>query len=83
MTVTAHMRPLAERDYGQDVIEPKAWPNDRGAKRVAVTDPNWNDRIIRRVGWRTCMHCGKWMFSRDVIRCRLHEECRRIDCDLY
>ena len=66
------LRPLSERKYGQDIVEPKQWPFDGGARREAVVDPNWGDRVVRRVGWRTCMQCGRWFFSPDVVRVRLH-----------
>lgn len=61
-----------QRGIGIDIVEPRAWPFDSGARREAVVDPNWNNRVVRRVGWRTCMHCGTWFFSPDVTRVRLH-----------
>ena len=61
-------------EVNQDIVEPKPGPFDEGARRVAVTDPNWGDRVIRRVGWRTCMHCAGWFFSPDVSRIRLHPD---------
>lgn len=77
---TVHMRPLAERDYGLDIApDPSPWPYDGGARREPVTDPNWNDRVIRRVGWRDCMHCCRPFFSPDVVRVRLHADCNEVD----
>ena len=73
--------PLSAR-VGREIIEPRQWPNDHGARREPVIDPNWNDRVVRRVGWRTCMHCQRWFFSRDVSRVRLHAECGRPNEDM-
>lgn len=79
---TAHMRPLAERDYGLDIVEPKPWKFDGGERREPVIDRNWGDRVVRHVGWRTCMHCRDWFFSPDVRRIRLHQDCGQPDHDL-
>lgn len=68
-TYTAH------RTMGRDIVEPRQWPNDGGERREPVLDPNWNDRVIRMVGWRRCMHCRRWFFSPDVSRVRLHADC--------
>jgi hypothetical protein len=65
---------LYERGIGIDIVEPRPWPFDRGARREAVLDPNWNNRVIRRVGWTSCMNCGAWFFSPDVAKVRLHGE---------
>ena len=73
--------PLATR-IGYEIVEPRQWPNDHGERREAVVDPNWNDRVIRRVGWRTCMHCRRWFFSPDVARVRLHASCGQPDEDM-
>lgn len=61
-----------ERGLGMDIVEPRPWRFDGGARREPVHDPNWNNRVIRRMGWRTCMHCGAWFFSPDVTKVRLH-----------
>lgn len=79
------LRPLNERRYGQDIVEPNPWPFDDGARRVAVTDPNWDNRVIRRVGWRACMHCRGWFFSPDVVRVCMHSlvyGCGEVGSDL-
>lgn len=53
-------------------VEPQAWENDRGARREPVLDMDRNPpRVVRRVGWRTCLGCGRWFFSEDVSRLRL------------
>lgn len=81
--MAAEMWPAAQRRYGIDIVEPRAWPFDWGARREAVRDPNWNDRIIRRVGWTRCMRCGTWFFSPDVAKVRLHgEACSSINHDM-
>lgn len=60
---------------GRDIVEPSAWPFDGGTRREPVVDPNWDNRVIRRVGWRRCMRCSRWFFSRDVVGVRLHPDC--------
>ena len=40
-----------------------AWSFDGGVRRETVRDPNWGNRVIRRMGWRTCMHYNAWFFS--------------------
>lgn len=55
-------------------VEPHAWENDRGARREPVLDMDRKPpRVVRQVGWRTCMGCGRWFFSDDVSRLRLCE----------
>ena len=71
--------PSQYRSLGKEIVEPRQWPNDHGAHREPVIDPNWNDRVVRKVGWRTCIHCGKWFFSPDVSRVRLHTACDQPD----
>lgn len=75
-------RAAEERAYGIDIVEPSPWPFDGGERREPVLDPNWENRVVRRVGWRTCMHCRRWFFSPDVSRVRLHSECEDPDFDL-
>lgn len=81
MTAAAYL-PTSERRCGLDIVEPRPWPLDDGARREPVVDPNWNNRVIRRVGWRRCMHCRGWFFSPDVSRVRLHSDCDDPDLDL-
>lgn len=78
MTVT--YRSWEERRLGFDIVEPKPWPCDEGARREPVIDRNL-DRVVRRVGWRRCMCCSKWMFSPDVSRVRLHDQCRELSVE--
>lgn len=73
--VRPHNKPADFGILGKDIVEPKQWPNDHGARREPVIDPNWNDRVVRRVGWCSCLHCGGWFFSPDVRRVRMHEDC--------
>jgi hypothetical protein len=55
-------------------VEPSAWMNDHGVRREPVLDMDHNPpRVVRQVGWRTCMGCGRWFFSDDVSRLRLCE----------
>ncbi|MFL0336308.1 hypothetical protein ACEU0A_004197 [Stenotrophomonas maltophilia] len=61
---------------GRGLIEPERWPNDGGARRAPVMDPNCDPpRVVRRVGWRRCMCCGRFHFSEDVARARMCVEC--------
>lgn len=53
-------------------VEPERWPNDGGTRREPVLDCDHNPpRVVRHVGWRTCMSCGSAFFSEDVIALRL------------
>lgn len=64
---TVAYRTLDERVYGIDIVEPRPWKFDGGERREPVVDPSWGDRVVRHVGWRTCMHCGRWFFSPDLL----------------
>ena len=62
----------AEVRIARELIEPARWPNDGGARRAPVMDPNFDPpRLVRRVGWLRCMACGRPHFSEDVARVRL------------
>lgn len=61
---------------GRELIEPTRWPNDGGARRAPVMDPNYDPpRVVRRVGWLRCMSCDRHHFSEDVARARMCVEC--------
>ncbi len=61
--------------FGRDLVEPRRWPMDDGTRREPVTDPNFEPpRIVRQVGWRPCMCCGRLFWSEDVKRQRLNPE---------
>lgn len=72
------------RRYGkgkeQGFAEPVRWPNDGGKRREPVMDLDCvPPRVVRKVGWRTCMKCRKPFFSEDVAALRLcdgYEGCR-------
>ncbi len=69
------MLPMAQRQYGLDIVEPPRWPRDGGVRREPVYDRNFDPpRLVRHVGWRRCMACGCQFFSEDVQRQRLHPE---------
>lgn len=54
------------------IVEPERWPNDGGVRRESVLDTDCHPpRVVRKVGWRTCMCCGASFFSEDVMRLRL------------
>jgi hypothetical protein len=58
------------------LIEPDRWPNDGGARRAPVRDPNCDPpRVVRQVGWLRCMCCCRSHFSEDVARARMCVEC--------
>lgn len=60
----------------RELVEPARWPNDGGARRAPVMDPNCDPpRVVRRVGWLRCMCCGRSHFSEDVARARMCVEC--------
>lgn len=61
---------------GRDIVEPLMWhPPDE--KRVPVLDPNTSPpRIIRYVGWRPCIRCGRKFFSKDVAGVRMCLPCK-------
>lgn len=62
---------------GREITEPSQWPDDGGMRRADVLDPNFDPpRLVRRVGWRPCMRCGRSHFSPDVQRLRLCSPCK-------
>lgn len=74
-------RPVHFGTVARDIIEPKEWPNDHGARREPATDPNLN-RVVRRVGWRRCIRCRGWFFSRDVVGVQMHADCSGVSQSL-
>ncbi|HEY4583109.1 MAG TPA: hypothetical protein VIG88_09625 [Lysobacter sp.] len=65
-----------DRRIARPLTEPERWPNDGGARRAPVMDPNYDPpRVVRRVGWLRCMCCGRSHFSEDVARARMCQEC--------
>jgi hypothetical protein len=53
-------------------LEPEPWDYDGGKRREPVIDADQNPpRVVRRVGWRSCMACASPFFSEDVIALRL------------
>lgn len=63
-------------------VEPPAWTYDGGVRREPVLDLDCHPpRVVRKVGWRSCMACGKPFFSEDVIALRLcngEKSCRQV-----
>lgn len=58
------------------IVEPTAWSYSTGPdRREPVIDPE-DGRIIRLVGYRSCMCCQEPFFSRDVRRVRLCDPCK-------
>jgi len=61
---------------GRELTDPARWPNDGGARRAPVMDPNYDPpKVVRQVGWLRCMSCGRHHFSEDVARARMCVEC--------
>ncbi|WDM67920.1 hypothetical protein [Xanthomonas cucurbitae] len=66
----------ADVKIARPLIEPERWPNDGGARRAPVMDPNFDPpKVVRRVGWLRCMCCCRFHFSEDVARARMCVEC--------
>ncbi|MDV6873280.1 hypothetical protein FA568_00590 [Pseudomonas aeruginosa] len=65
-----------DRRIAKAFIEPERWPNDGGARRAPVMDPNFDPpKVVRQVGWVKCMCCSRFHFSDDVTRARLCTRC--------
>jgi hypothetical protein len=57
--------------------QPDQWPNDNGARREPVLDTDYRPpRVVRYVGWRSCLRCRRPYFSQDVQRVRLCDPCK-------
>lgn len=61
---------------GLDIVEPDQWhPADD--RRVPVLDENVSPpRVVRYVGWRSCIKCSRQFFSRDVAGVRMCSPCK-------
>lgn len=88
---TAQPEPAKPKANFQGFIIPERWPCDNGARREPVIDADLG-RVVRYVGWKKCMRCGKWFFSEDVAGLRLCGEwsytgvegcrTREVDCEM-
>lgn len=73
---------------GQNIREYERvqWPDDGGSRVETVVDPNWlidgKPRVVRRIGWRTCMCCKRRMFSADISKIRICDLCKDITSEL-
>jgi hypothetical protein len=81
-------RPVRQRvgkGKDQGFEEPNRWPNDGGKRREPVLDLDCAPpRVVRKIGWRTCMKCQKPFFSEDVAALRLcdgYEGCRGAEAE--
>lgn len=62
---------------GQGFVEPREWPWDGGTRREAVLDTDHNPpRVVRHVGWRSCLRCRRPYFSPDASRVRRCAPCK-------
>ena len=62
---------------GHNLEEPEPWAWDGGKRREQVLDHNFRPpRVVRQVGWRCCMTCGRSYFSEDVVKVRMCATCR-------
>ncbi|GFE80237.1 hypothetical protein GCM10011487_22370 [Steroidobacter agaridevorans] len=66
-----------ERMVGRAIQESRAWPFDGDlTRRDEVVDPNFDPpRIVRRMGWLSCLRCTRPTFSEDVVCIRLCWAC--------
>jgi hypothetical protein len=63
-------------EVAKPLVEPTRWALDGGVRRANVIDPTVQPpRVVRTVGWRRCMCCGRFHFSDDVCRARLCLNC--------
>lgn len=63
--------------------EPRQRDYDGGVRRKAVLDTDHRPpRVVRRVGWHSCLRCSRPFFSQDVAGQRLCGDCR-VDGDRY
>lgn len=70
-------RPQRPKGNFQGFVIPDPWPNDGGKRREAVLDMDHNPpRVVRHVGWRSCMTCRRPYFSEDVVSLRLCSSCK-------
>lgn len=67
---------MKDKCLGLDIVEPDQWdPADD--RRVPVLDRNYDPpRVVRYVGWRPCIRCGRKFFSRDVAGVRMCLPCK-------
>jgi hypothetical protein len=57
--------------------QPDEWPHDNGARREPVLDMDRTPpRVVRYVGWRSCLRCRRPYFSQDAQRVRLCDPCK-------
>ncbi|OWK29237.1 hypothetical protein SPDO_22180 [Sphingomonas dokdonensis] len=84
--VSARQQPVAapstreRRTRGADglgFVEPRQWPWDGGTRREPVLDADRHPpRVVRHVGWRSCLRCSRPFFSADVARVRMCDPCK-------
>lgn len=71
------------RGEAHGFYEPCPWDYDGGVRREAVLDTDHRPpRVVRRVGWRSCLRCSRPFFSQDIVAHRLCDDCR-LNCDRY
>lgn len=67
------------RPDGLGFAEPRQWPWDGGTRREAVLDVDRTPpRVVRHVGWRSCLRCRRPYFSPDVARVRMCDPCKEV-----
>lgn len=65
------------RAESQGFSLPKQWPSDGCVRREPVYDTDHRPpRVVRHVGWRSCLRCQQDYFSQDVVAQRLCASCR-------
>ena len=67
---------------GRDIIEPAQW-HQRDDMRGRVLDHNYDPpRVVRYVGWRPCIRCGRKFCSSDVAEVRICIACKDVQAGI-
>ena len=71
-TRTRAVEPTAQAPDSYGFAVPPGWPWDGGVRREAVLDCDHKPvRVVRCIGWRSCMKCTQPFFSADVVKVRM------------
>ena len=74
------LNPEMREQGASGFIEPKPWDNDGGVRREPVIDTDHRPpRVVRFVGWRSCMCCRRPFWSEDTKQLRMCGGCKSPD----
>lgn len=60
-----------------DFVEPDPWTDDGGTRREPVLDTDHRPpRVVRIVGWKSCLRCRRSFWSEDVQRLHMCNGCK-------